>query len=61
MLDAVNNETRDDEPTKPAWVKKAEPAAEHEALTTWKAVLDQSLETLAATRRLVADERGGSR
>ena len=51
VLDAVNTETRDDLPTKPAWVITAEPAAEQAALTTWQAVLNHSLETLAIARR----------
>jgi len=55
VLDAVNTETRDDEPTKPAWVKTAEPAAEREALTSWQVVLDHSLETLAVARRMNRD------
>ena len=52
VLDAVNVETRDDLPTKPAWVTTAEPAVEQAALTTWQAVLDHSLETLAEARRM---------
>ena len=52
VLDAVNVETRDDLTTKPAWVTTADPAAEQAALTTWQAVLDHSLETLAEARRM---------
>jgi len=52
VLDAVNTETRDDLPTKPAWVITAEPAAEQAALTSWQAVLNHSLDTLAAARRM---------
>ncbi|HTM80596.1 hypothetical protein [Asticcacaulis sp.] len=51
VLDAVNTETRDDLPTKPAWVTTADPIAEQAALTTWQAVLNHSLETLAIARR----------
>lgn len=52
VLDAVNVETRDDLPTKPAWVATAEPAAERENLNSWTAVLDTSLGLLAEARRL---------
>lgn len=52
VLDAVNTETRDDLPTKPVWVTTAEPAAGQAALTSWQAVLNHSLETLAAARRM---------
>ena len=52
VLDAVNVETRDDLPTKPAWVTTAEPVVEQAALTTWQAVLNHSLETLAEARRM---------
>ena len=52
VLDTVNTETRDDLPTKPAWVTTADPVAEQAALTTWQAVLDHSLETLAEARRM---------
>jgi len=39
-------------PTKPACVTTAEPEAEQAALTTWQAVLDRSLETLAIARSM---------
>ena len=52
VLDAVNTETRDDLPTKPARVTTADPAVEQAALTTWQAVLNHSLETLAEARRM---------
>lgn len=55
VLDAVNTETRDDLPTKPAWVITAEPAVEQAALNSWQAVLTHSLDTLASARRMRRD------
>jgi len=52
VLDAINRETRDDLPTRSAERQAPDPQVEAIALTSWKAVLDQSLDILAESRRL---------
>ncbi len=52
VLDAVNATQPDDERIPPASMRAPDPKAEREALDSWKAVLDHSLDMLAQVRQM---------
>ena len=60
VLDAVYDSNSDDVRYMPACNVPPDPRAEREALNSWKAIIDASLETLAAARALKREAGGGA-